>query len=526
MQAEPPLRGYGPALKRLASQCTIAPNSSVAETMFCAQCGQLIAEGMRFCPSCGAPVVVLVTSGAAAPRSAAESASTPGQGPGPEAQRDGTRSEAAAGTPSQGLFARVKGILLSPATEWPLIAAEPSSARAIYLGYVAPLAAIGIIAGFIGHTLIGYNAALLGNVGVSAGLGAALVKYLLAFVSVWVVAWLADLLAPTFGGQRDSMGALKVTAYSYTPAWIAGVLQLIPSLGVLAVLAGLYGLYLLYLGLPVLMKSPGDRSLGYTIVLVICAIAVWVVITILSTCAIGALGLAGLGAMGRLGTHGEATAASDAESVIADIFGGKSDADKARIADAVSKLQKIGEEAERHAATGAPSQPASGADLTAALNAVGAIVSGGKDVQPVDFRKLKEMLPETLAGMKRREATGQSGEAMGIKGSSATARYTDGAGASMNLEITDMGSLSGLAGIASRFDPSMEKETDTGYERTSKVNGQIVHERYDRRAKSGEISIILAERFNVAVRGNGVDPAALQGAIKQLDLPAIVALAK
>ncbi len=58
------------------------------------------------------------------------------------------------------------------------------------------------------------------------------------------------------------------------------------------------------------------------------------------------------------------------------------------------------------------------------------------------------------------------------------------------------------------------------------MNGQIVHERYDRRAKNGEISIILAERFNVAVRGNGVDAAALQGAIKQIDLAAIVALAK
>jgi hypothetical protein len=72
----------------------------------------------------------------------------------------------------------------------------------------------------------------------------------------------------------------------------------------------------------------------------------------------------------------------------------------------------------------------------------------------------------------------------------------------------------------------MEKETETSYERTSKVNGQIVHERYDRRGKSGEISIILAERFNVAVRGNGVEPATLQCAIKQIDMAGLVALAK
>jgi hypothetical protein len=271
------------------------------------------------------------------------------------------------------------------------------------------------------------------------------------------------------------------------------------------------------------MRCPKEKSAGYTIVLILCAIVVSVVIGVLSTCATAGLGL---GAMGRLGAPGGSAAATDAAGgLIAGIFGGKSDADKARVSDALSQLQKIGEDAQKATDRGAPN-PKANADMTAALNAVGAIVSGGKDVQPVDFRKLKEMLPETLAGMKRVDSTGQSGEAMGIKGSSATARYIDNAGASMNVDISDMGSLAGLAGLASRFDPSMEKETETGYERTSKVNGQIVHERYDRRAKSGEISIILAERFNVAVRGNGVDAATLQRAIQQIDMAGLVALAK
>jgi hypothetical protein len=331
-------------------------------------------------------------------------------------------------------------------------------------------------------------------------------------------------LAPTFDGQRDPLRALKLTAYSYTPAWVAGVLQLVPALGVLALLAGCYGLYLLYLGLPVLMRCPQEKSLGYTIVLILCAIVVSVAIGVLSTCAVTGLGLAGIGAMSPLGTA-DSGVTTDAGGVIAGIFGGKSDADKARVSEALSQLQKIGEDAQKANHRGAP-DPKAAADMTAALSAVGAIVSGGKDVEPVDFRKLREMLPETLAGMKRVDATGQSGEAMGIKGSSATARYTDGSGASLNVDISDMGSLAGLSGLASRFDPSMEKETETGYERTSKVNGQIVHERYDRRAKSGEISIILVERFNVAVRGNGVEPATLQGAIKQIDMAGLVALAK
>jgi hypothetical protein len=45
-----------------------------------------------------------------------------------------------------------------------------------------------------------------------------------------------------------------------------------------------------------------------------------------------------------------------------------------------------------------------------------------------------------------------------------------------------------------------------------------MHERYDRRARSGEVGIIVAERFAVTVRGDGVEPTALSGALKQIDL--------
>jgi len=112
---------------------------------------------------------------------------------------------------------------------------------------------------------------------------------------------------------------------------------------------------------------------------------------------------------------------------------------------------------------------------------------------------------------------------MGIKASSATARYSDGANASISIEIVDLASLSGLAGLAAKFDPNVEKETDTGYERTTKVDGQLLHERYDRRARSGEMGIIVADRFAVTVRGDGVEPAALTTALKQVDLGKLAA---
>jgi len=319
---------------------------------------------------------------------------------------------------------------------------------------------------------------------------------------------------------------LKVTAYSYTPAWVAGVFHLIPMLGVLAFIAGLYGLYLLYLGLPVLMRCPKDKSIGYTIVTVLCAIVMAVVIGVLSACAIGGLSLLGLGALGKFGSHSDTAADTTiAAGALSNIFGGKSEADRARVGDAISKLGRMGEDAERaekaaraSGATDPQGAGGSAVDMNTALNAVGQIMTGGRDVKPVDFHRLKDMLPERIDGLKRTEASGQSGEAMGIKGSSATARYSDGANASLEVEISDLGSLSELAALAGKFDPTMEKETSTGYERTTKVNGQLVHERYDRRDRSGEVSVILNNRFSVTVNGSGVDASVLTGALKELDL--------
>jgi Yip1 domain/zinc-ribbon domain len=507
--------------------------------MFCAQCGKQVPDGAKFCSFCGATIAGTAQPAAAQadPMSAAAIAPRPEPAPdGPGAAAGAQASTPGAGAAAsatadaaRGLIERVKNIVLSPTTEWPVVAAESTSASAIYLGYVAPLVAIGVIATFIGHSVIGVP--LLGRFGIAASLAHAVLSFLLSFLGVFLLALIVDLLAPSFGGQRDSLAALKVTVYSFTPGWIAGLLNIVPMLGILGIIAAFYGLYLLYLGLPVLMRCPQEKSIGYTLVTVICAIVMWVVIAMVTTYAVTALGLAGFGALGALShTSGRGHDRDVAANVLSSIFGGKSEADKARVDDALKALEKMGEQAQQAEKTanagGATSSPDAGSgqvDAKAALGAVGQIIAGGKDVQPVDFHKLKDLLPESLPGMQRKEASGQSGEAMGLKASSATARYSDGANASISIEIADMASLSGLAGLAARVDPSMEKETDTGYERTTKVDGQLLHERYDRRAKSGEVGIIVADRFAVTVRGDGVDPAALNAALKQVDLAKLAA---
>jgi hypothetical protein len=200
------------------------------------------------------------------------------------------------------LVDRVKNILMSPRAEWQVIDAEPATVASLYTGYIMPLALIPPICQAIGMSLIGYTIPFVGGhykTPIGSALVSALVLYCFSLVAVFIVALIVDALAPSFGGTKNQVQALKVVAYSYTASWVGGLLSLIPQISIIGGIFGIYSLYLLFLGLPVLMKSPADKALGYTVVVIICA----VVITAILFFAVGALGLGmGAGAMGGAGS--------------------------------------------------------------------------------------------------------------------------------------------------------------------------------------------------------------------------------
>ncbi|HEY2896571.1 MAG TPA: Yip1 family protein [Gemmatimonadaceae bacterium] len=202
------------------------------------------------------------------------------------------------------LVDRVKNILLSPRTEWPVIDAEPATVASLYTGYIVPLAAIPVICQAIGMSMVGITIPFVGThyrTPIVSAITSAVVMYVFSLIAVFIVALIVDGLAPTFGGTKNQVQALKVVAYSYTASWIGGILSLVPAISIIGVLFGLYSLYLLFLGLPVLMKSPPDKAVGYTVVVVICTIIVtWVIFF-----AVAALGFGmGAGALAGAGAGG------------------------------------------------------------------------------------------------------------------------------------------------------------------------------------------------------------------------------
>jgi hypothetical protein len=184
------------------------------------------------------------------------------------------------------LVDRVKNILLAPKTEWPVIAGEAATVQSLYVGYVLLLAAIGPVAMAIRGGMLGLTVAI-----VSYGIGLA-VTYLLALI--------VDALAPTFGGEKNFIQSLKLTAYSYTAAWIAGIFQLIPGIGgIIGLLAAIYSFYTFFLGVVVMKKCPQDKAVAYTIVVVLCGLLLGFALSalLMSVLVGGTAGMMGLGMM-------------------------------------------------------------------------------------------------------------------------------------------------------------------------------------------------------------------------------------
>ena len=192
---------------------------------------------------------------------------------------------------------RATNILLQPQSEWSAIAHERSDVRALYLRYIAILAILPAAATLISIWLVGSLG--FGRLGAGVALRAALTGYVLSLAMVLVLAFVANQLAPRFGGRRDFDQALKLTAYALTASWVAGIFTILPVVGwLISLLGGLYSLYLLQVGAPQLMKMPERDAVGYGIALV----AIGILITFLIGAALAAaFGMGAIGMMGAIG---------------------------------------------------------------------------------------------------------------------------------------------------------------------------------------------------------------------------------
>lgn len=384
------------------------------------------------------------------------------------------------GETSSNLIERCKNILLKPKEEWARIDTEPATVGGLMTGWVAPLAAIGPVAGLIGGLAFGYSAfGVTYRPSVTGAVTSAVIGYALALLGAFLLAKIIDALAPNFGGQKNPVQAMKVAAYSGTAAYLAGIFQIVPALAILGIL-GLYSLYLLYLGLPRLMKAPEEKAMGYTVVTVIVAIVLFLVIGAVTTALTSALAP-------RTMIHG-----SDMGTLSGSVdVPGVGKVDMGRLQEATAKMEAAAERA--------------------------------KSATPADRQALAALLPASAGGWTRMSLESSSASAGGLGGSQAEARY-EANGQRARLKVTDLASAGAFAAMASAFKVETSREDDRGYEKSGMIDGRYTMERWNRGGR-GSYGVLLGDRFLVEAEGDAPDIGALKTLVGAVDLGKLEALA-
>ncbi|MCB0527977.1 MAG: hypothetical protein KDC65_05850 [Saprospiraceae bacterium] len=143
-------------------------------------------------------------------------------------------------------------------------------------------------------------------------------------------------------------------------------------------------------------------------------------------------------------------------------------------------------------------------------------------VEPVNFRKLQEVLPEKLAGYARTKKGGETAGAMGMKMSRADGTYKDGSGKTFKVEIIDTGGFSmGVIGMATWAGVTIDKEDENGYERTSTLNGYKSYEKFRTAGSNSEVALIVENRFMVNASCRDCTIESLREIMGKLDLSSL-----
>jgi hypothetical protein len=173
---------------------------------------------------------------------------------------------------------RAKSITFKPKDEWTVISQENTPVNVLLLQYLIPLALIPAVASLIGFGLIGYGPVST----LSFGLAKTISSLIMTIGGVLLSAFIIDLLAPSFGAQKNFTKSFALVTYAYTPFLVAGIFYIFPPLAFLALLAGLYSLYVLFLGLKPMTTCPDDKQAVYFIVSLAVIILVSLVLSLIA----------------------------------------------------------------------------------------------------------------------------------------------------------------------------------------------------------------------------------------------------
>jgi hypothetical protein len=408
------------------------------------------------------------------------------------------------------LVERVQALLLRPKDTWPTIAAEAHDVKTIYRDYLVYLAGISAVASFIGLSLVGVGAfGFSVRLPVLNGLAHMVVGFALTLAMVYVVALIANALAPSFKGEKDLPSAFRLVAFGATAGLLGGVFQILPALSILGLLAALYSIYLFYTGVPVLMKVPQDKALPYTAVLVVCSLVAALVV--------GSISAALTGTGTRSAMRGAST--SGTGEVEIRLPGTQIRIDTGKLEEAGKQMEAAAKRMEE-AQTKGDGQAAG----KAMSEMMGAMTGAGQGGQPFAPEVMQQALPDRLLRMERTAIEARTDSAMGMSLSRVTAEYSSQQ-ARIEVSLQDIGAVPALAmAMGAWAGSTVNRETRDEVEKVFQRDGVTFKEEYRKDGSQAEMTALLPNGVLVELSGDSVDMDGLRQAWSDIDVRRLTGL--
>ena len=160
--------------------------------------------------------------------------------------------------------------------------------------------------------------------------------------------------------------------------------------------------------------------------------------------------------------------------------------------------------------------------LGEAFSEVGTAISGGIDVESIEYDELKDVLPSNIRGYNKKNFSGDKVSVFGLNLSVLEQEYESNRGdGTLNITVVDLGSLANAALVGLDWlDLEVKSESSTGYEQTTTIDGYPAFEECDRSYGEDACSlhVVVAERFVVQLESNKMAMKDIRNVLDKMDI--------
>jgi hypothetical protein len=146
----------------------------------------------------------------------------------------------------------------------------------------------------------------------------------------------------------------------------------------------------------------------------------------------------------------------------------------------------------------------------------------------IDFHKLKDLMPAELNGLKRSECNGERNRIGEMSISQVTATYKKGdddGAPKIEVQVIDYSNLEMAKGMAAAWTTiEIDKESDSGFEKTVKVASNPGFLTWQKEGKHGQVQLLVGSRYVVSVQTDNIPSEQVIKVAEALPLDKLAAL--